>query len=141
MSIPQDLDVAMDHFEKHGPHTWATLWDLVEQCAAGDECQVGDSLDECLHKFSPDDISQIFLVKKHLSQCDLKIWRKGTSEWSFTHIHPDLSDAKCEVIAQHVDWDKIACDLNTLPLEVRTRMVKALRTTNRNLRDRSPTRS
>ena len=95
-TIAQRLDI----FRDNGPYTFARALQLAKMCARGDELQIGDTLNECVHKFPPGELERLLNAKKYCSPEEYKAWRRGSENWTVRNYSGRFDDGQLAVIAK-----------------------------------------
>lgn len=103
----------MDKFQKKGPYTLKAALQVAKMCARSEDWQIGDTLSEVAHKFSPEEFDKLLHWKKHLPEEDHSAWCIGTggdymklgngrvsaNAWRLKRLDEEFSDAHLDIIA------------------------------------------
>lgn len=92
----------VEDWERNGPWTFARTLELAIKCGKSDEIQIGDSLDDLVHHYLPDELRKLLNPEDHMSSKQMKLWEEGTDSWSLGRMNYKFSDDQLEVLA-HAD--------------------------------------
>lgn len=96
------LEREVEDWERNGPWTFARTLELAIKCGKSDEIQIGDSLDDLVHHYPPDELRKLLNPEDHMSSKQMKLWEEGTDSWSLGRMNYKFSDDQLEVLA-HAD--------------------------------------
>jgi len=142
---PSRVEQALEKFQNQGPYTLKETLRVAKMCARGEDFQVGDTLDEIAHKFSPEELRKLIHWEKHLPVEDHSAWCFGTGgsyekfgdgriraeAWRLTHLDEALTDEQLDVIVtvSNSTFERLlkAIDATYLSVETKRNLLTGMR--------------
>lgn len=119
------LDEKLDIFEKQGPYTFKRALQLAKLCARSKEWQLGDTLTECIDKFSPVELEKILNPEKYCSPTEYEQWLRGTEGYTFENYTGTFTNEQLEVVANSdLNGYEQKIDFGALPYDVKLTILK-----------------